>query len=525
MDNQQASSRQLLFLFLSALLLGSCAAQPQAATPPPVAVVIGRVESTDVKDSTVYNARVEGVDNAVIRPRVEGVVKQVYVSLGDSIEKGEPLLLIDPAQQQANLASRLATVESRRAQVEGARAELAGAESELKRIQAELEFQSQGANLDQSQQAVEAQRQEEERLRFELENAKKTLQAQKQELVRRQAIQTERQASFNRYNELYQEGVVSREVYDERLRDQETSEADVANQAERVRAAESSVESARRGLARQGSSIAGAQAGVKSAENDLARQVTTLQAQLESQKRNIQAKQAQIDLLEREIQGAQADAVGQQVQLEFYNVTAPINGIVGNVPVKVGDLVNSQTEVTSIRSNTQLEVNIEIPVEKLAQVRVGTPVEIISQETGEAVGTSRVSYIAPSAGQTQTILVKAIYDNTDGQLRTDQIVRARVIWQQKLGLTVPTTAVNRIGGQSFVFVVEENNLDGQQQSVVKQRPVQLGSIQGQSYEVLSGLRAGDRIVTDGIVKLRDGVSVADQPPVQQPGESSPEQSP
>ncbi|MGL5082826.1 MAG: efflux RND transporter periplasmic adaptor subunit [Microcoleaceae cyanobacterium] len=522
MDNQQAVSRQLLFLFLSTLL-GACAAQPQAATPPPVAVVIGRVESTDVKDSTIYNARVEGVDNAVIRPRVEGIVKQVYVSLGDSIEEGEPLLLIDPAQQQANLASRLATVESRRSQVEVARAELAGAEAELKRTQAELEFQSQGANLDQSQQGVAAQKQEEERLRFELENAKKTLQAQRQELVRRQAIQTERQASFSRYDELYQEGVVSREVYDERLRDRETSEADVATQAERVRAAESSVESARRGLARQGSNIAGAQAGVKSAENDLARQVTTLEAQLERQKRNIQAGQARIDSLQREIQGAQADAVGQQVQLEFYNVIAPINGIVGNVPVKVGDLVNSQTEVTSIRSNTQLEVNIEIPVEKLAQVRVGTPVEIISQDTGGSVGTSRVSYIAPSAGQTQTILVKAIYDNTDGQLRTDQIVRARVIWQQKPGLTVPTTAVSRIGGQSFVFVVEEDNTEGQQREVARQRPVQLGSIQGQSYAVISGITAGDRIVTDGIVKLRDGLAVTDQSPLQ-PGESS-QQSP
>ncbi|NJK38135.1 MAG: efflux RND transporter periplasmic adaptor subunit [Oscillatoriales cyanobacterium RM2_1_1] len=523
MVNSSINFRQLVFPFLGALMLASCASQPQAAGPPPAQVTIKQIEPTSVKDSTTYNARVEGAENAVIRPRVDGAIKQVYVDLGDRVEVGEPLLLIDPAQQQANLASQLATVESRRAEVVGARADLAAAEAELKRVQAELEFQSQGANLEQSQQEVEVQKQERERLQFELEDAQKSLNAANRELDRRQAIQTERQASFDRYNELYKEGVVSREIYDERLRDLETSQADVANQQEEIRAAQSRVEGAKRGIARQAQTIKGAQAGVSSANSDLERQITTLEAQIESRRQNVQSQQARIELLQRQIQSAQAQAVAQQVELEYYNVTAPIAGIVGDIPVKVGNFVNSQTELTSIRSNDQLEINIEIPVARLSQIQIGTPVEVISQETGEVIGTSRVSFISPSAGTgTQTILVKAIYDNNGGSLRTDQIVRARVIWDQQSGLTVPTTAVSRIGGQSFVFVVEEENQEGQRVLVAKQRPVELGSVQGQDFEVLSGMKAGDRVVTDGVVKLQNGSVITDQ--AQQPpaGETPPE---
>jgi RND family efflux transporter MFP subunit len=199
------------------------------------------------------------------------------------------------------------------------------------------------------------------------------------------------------------------------------------------------------------------------------------------------------------------------LKLDYYNINAPIAGIVGEVPVKVGDLVNSQTTVTSIRQNDQLEVNINVPVDRLSQLRVGTPVELLNQETGELIGTSRVSFISPSAGTgTQTILVKAIYTNRNNQLRTDQIVRARVIWDQEAGVTVPTTAISRIGDQSFVFVVQEDISGDEPTWVAKQQPVELGSLQGQSYQVISGVNAGDRIVTEGVVKLRDGTPVMDQ---------------
>ncbi|MEB3883407.1 efflux RND transporter periplasmic adaptor subunit [Lyngbya sp. CCY1209] len=499
-------------LLAAVALLSACSGQPQAAGPPPVPVEIEKIDARDVKDSSEYNARVEGVENSIIRPRVSGWVKQVYVRLGQRVEAGDPLMQIDSSQQQANFENRLATVEGRRAALKGAEAELEALRANLTRTRAELEFQSQGANLQRAERELDAQIDERQRLEFELENSQENLQAAVRELERRQAIRQQRQAAYERYEKLWEEGVISSELYDEKLRDRQTSEAEVANQEKEVLAARARVEAARANLSRQGRTIEASRAQVESAGRDLDRQIATLEADIARQEKAIEAQEAQLALLEREIQGARANAVAEQVQLDYYTINAPIGGIVGDIPVKVGDLVDSQTTLTSIRQNQNLEVNIDIPIGFLPQLRVGTPVELIAQETGEAIGTSRISYIAPNAGTgTQTILVKAIYPNQNNELRTDQIVRARVIWEQASGVTVPTTAITRIGAQSFVFRVEEQQTDaGETMLVAKQVPVQLGSIQGQSFEVISGVKAGDRIVSEGVIKLRNGVPIVDR---------------
>ncbi len=519
--------RHSLLLLVSPFVLQACGSPPQLGGPPSVTVEMDQIEVTQVKDSTEYVARVEGIDNAVIQPRVSGLVKQVYVKLGDRVAVGEPLIAIDSAQQQATYESQLAVVESKRADLERFKAEKAAQEAELRRIQAELEFQSQGADRQQAEQDYEAEIEDKTRLEFEVKNAEENLQAAKDELERRKAILKERETSFERYKSLWEEGVVSAEIYDQRLRDVETSQADVANQEKEIRASEALVESAKSELSRQDRTIESAQSKIDSADKDLSRQVSTLEAQIENQRSSIAAKEAQMKLTERDIESAQAQAVAQQVELDYYNISAPIAGIVGDVPVKVGDLVNSQSTLTSIRKNDQLEVNINVPVDRLSKMRVGTPVELLAQDTGELIGTSRVSFISPAAGTgTQTILVKAIYNNRDNRLRTDQIVRARVIWQQQPGVTVPTTAISRIGAQSFVFIVEEDINNGEATLVAKQRPVQLGSLQGQNYQVLSGVNAGERVVTTGVVKLQDGTPVVDQSQQQQeatsPAEVQPE---
>jgi len=111
-------------LLVAVALLSACSGQPQASGPPPVPVEIEKIDARDVKDSSEYNARVEGVENSIIRPRVSGWVKQVYVRLGQQVSAGDPLMQIDSSQQQANFENRLATVEGRRAALKGAEAEL-----------------------------------------------------------------------------------------------------------------------------------------------------------------------------------------------------------------------------------------------------------------------------------------------------------------------------------------------------------------------------------------------------------------
>ncbi|MFM6190951.1 efflux RND transporter periplasmic adaptor subunit [Planktothrix sp.] len=546
MQQHSAFWKSYFSLILGSILMTGCGSEPQAATVPPVSVNIAPVGASNVKNSSIYNARVEGVQNAIIQPRVNGLVKQVYVRLGDRVSPNSPLIQIDARQQQANYESQLASVESRIAQLNSARANLDSQRAELARIQAELTYQSQEADLEDAQQTLAAEEKEKQRLEYELEftsaadelkTAQENVQVGIKERERRRAIMEERKKAYDRYQPLYQQGVISAELYDEKLRDYEATQADFAAQEREILSLQAKVRTAQQNLERQTSTLTtqiegqqrrvdAAIAKVASAQQDYNRQVSTLKAQIATQQNVIAAQEATVKQLQRDIDQARSDATAQQVQLEYYEIKAPITGIVGDIFVKVGDFVDSQTQLTSIRQNDLLEVQINIPIERLSQVRSGTLVEILSQETGELIGTSQVSYIAPSAGTgSQTILVKAIYDNRGNQLRTDQIVRAKVIWEQQSGITVPVTAISRIGDQSFVFIAQEQTEGGKTQLVAKQQPVKLGSIQGQSFEVLSGLKAGEKIVTDGVVKLRNGTPIAEQKQQPTPTSSSTQETP
>jgi multidrug efflux pump subunit AcrA (membrane-fusion protein) len=78
---------------------------------------------------------------------------------------------------------------------------------------------------------------------------------------------------------------------------------------------------------------------------------------------------------------------------------------------------------------------------------------------------------------------------------------------------VPSAAISRVGGQTFVFVAQSlgSSKSGSSQLIAKQKLVKLGSIQGNSYQVLDGLKAGDKIVTAGILSLRDETPIQPLP--------------
>ena len=217
----------------------------------------------------------------------------------------------------------------------------------------------------------------------------------------------------------------------------------------------------------------------------------------------IRAQQATIARSGRSVQQAQANTQEQAVQLQYFSIAAPYTGKIGRIPVKVGDFVNTSTELATLTQNNPLEVNISIPIELSSRVRVGTPIELLNAD-GKQVGSSQVFFIAPNtATNTQSLLVKSLFDNASGQLRADQSVRARVIWERRPGVTVPTTAISRIAGGTFVFVAEPDKSG----LVVHQKPVKLGSIDGNNYQILDGLKPGDRIAVTGLLKLSDGAVI------------------
>jgi multidrug efflux pump subunit AcrA (membrane-fusion protein) len=89
-------------------------------------------------------------------------------------------------------------------------------------------------------------------------------------------------------------------------------------------------------------------------------------------------------------------------------------------------------------------------------------------------------------------------------LRASQFVRARIVWKTVKGLTVPVTAVLRINGQYFAFVADETN----GKLVARQRVIKLGSIVGDAYAVLDGIKSGERVVVSGVQRLVDGAPIS-----------------
>ena len=221
----------------------------------------------------------------------------------------------------------------------------------------------------------------------------------------------------------------------------------------------------------------------------------------------VRAAMANVDREKASLNQAIANVGVASENLGYNSVTAPIDGIVGNIVPKEGDYLEAGNQITTITSNDNLTVNIAVPIEEANRLEIGLPVEITNSIDGEPiVGT--ITFISPTTTQ-ESILVKASVAN-EGQLQDDQAVLANIIWSEQPGILVPTTAISRIAGENFIFVARQSEGEGETNLVAEQRLVKLGNIQGQEYQVISGLQPGDRIVTNGIINLTDGVPIAEE---------------
>ncbi|OYQ65438.1 efflux transporter periplasmic adaptor subunit [Pseudanabaena sp. SR411] len=245
--------------------------------------------------------------------------------------------------------------------------------------------------------------------------------------------------------------------------------------------------------------------------DEVANSLRNARAELGQIDAQINAQQASINSAATRIEETRAGAVQEEVQLDFYTVTAPFAGIVGDIPIKVGDNVNSTTQLTTVTQNQVLEVQISVPIENAPRLKMGQSVELLDAQDKPLVK-GNVAFISPSINpQTQSVLVKANFNNGTNQLKANQFVRARLIWASRSGVLVPTSAISRLGGQDFIFVAENSSANGKTQLVANQKPIKLGKITGNKQEVLEGLKPNDKIVVSGILQLQNGAPIAPLP--------------
>ena len=216
------------------------------------------------------------------------------------------------------------------------------------------------------------------------------------------------------------------------------------------------------------------------------------------------------DQAEQAYKNSQADyestvaaTLSQQKQLGYYHIAAPFDGIVGDVPVHLGDYVSATTLLTTVDENRDLEAYIYIPTERVSQIRKGLPVDILDNQ-GNHLERTAIDFVSPQVDdQLQGILAKAPVHADLGKLRNLQQIKARVIWTTSSIPVVPVLAVTRLGGQTFVYVA--TNQGGKY--FARQRPISVGDTVGNNYAVLSGLQNGDKVIVSGTQFLMDGAPV------------------
>ncbi|NWF59071.1 MAG: efflux RND transporter periplasmic adaptor subunit [Fischerella sp.] len=374
------------------------------AQPPPVSVKVAAVQTGQIEDSQELIGSLESRRSVTLQPRVQGQVTRIFVKEGETVKTGDPIIQVDPREQQAAVSGVNAAAEAARSQLENARATLRSLEADRQSFLADVKLNQQ---------------------------------------------------EYDRYTNLANEGAVSRQTREQ-----------YANRLATARAAYNANES------------------------------------------KIKAQQAAVAQAQKSLQQALANTNQQKVQLQYYRITAPFAGTVGNIPAKVGDFVNTSTQLATVTQNRPLLVNISVPVERASQLRQGMLVELMDAQN-LTIGTSRVTFISPKASnQDRLILIKALFNNEKNQLQADGYVKARVIFSQRSGAIIPTTAVARVAGQNFVYVEQmQQSPQGKPQLVAKQKRVKLGNIKGNDYQVLEGLQPGEKIIVSGLLNLKDGVPI------------------
>jgi RND family efflux transporter MFP subunit len=223
-------------------------------------------------------------------------------------------------------------------------------------------------------------------------------------------------------------------------------------------------------------------------------------------KADLDTAQTAYEASKADVEATEAGIREQKEQLRYYTVKAPTAGIIGDIPVRVGDRVATTTVLTTLDRGGELEAYIYVPAEKSGAVHLNMPLELLDDE-GKVLQRTSVFFISPQVDTgTQTLLMKAKVSNGTRKFRNDQTVHARLIWSERKSPLVPVTAVTRLSGKMFAFVAEGEG----QKTVARQRVIQVGDIVGNDYVVLDGIQAGERVITSGVQMLADGMPVIPQ---------------
>jgi RND family efflux transporter MFP subunit len=223
---------------------------------------------------------------------------------------------------------------------------------------------------------------------------------------------------------------------------------------------------------------------------------------------------------------ANEDVKAREADLSFSNLQAPIAGVVSDLEVKQGDVLQAGTPFTKVIRNDRLLMRIDIPAVQSDRVRLGQPVIVRKPDASGTLVRGKVDFVDPVVTpSSQGLLVKAELPNPSGVLRTGLRLQTLVELDRQIFPAVPFAAVTQTSGQSFVFrlgTIEDLRRQPGKAPIAQleklsqatpgtrfalQTPVKLGPLQNNRYAVLEGVRPGSQVITTNLLNLRHGTPV------------------
>lgn len=253
------------------------------------------------------------------------------------------------------------------------------------------------------------------------------------------------------------------------------------------------------------------EAQLANAKRDLAR-LTDVSVQGFVSRQLVDGQRAQVASLEATVQADQAALENAQVQLDYATVTAPIAGITGIRMVDVGNVIApSDPGIVVITQVKPIAVIFTLPADALAAIAVGQPdrsipVEVFDRDDKTRLATGHLALVDNRIDRaTNTVRLKAVFDNTDNALRPGEFVNAHLLNTVLHGATVVAKGAVQYDEQgAFAWLVRPN-------WTVEPRRIVVGPASGSLIVIESGLSPGDQVVVDGQYNLHAGVSIDPRP--------------
>lgn len=220
------------------------------------------------------------------------------------------------------------------------------------------------------------------------------------------------------------------------------------------------------------------------------------------------AAQALLDQRRAQRDTAAARVRSQESQVADRLIRAPFAGVLGLRQVSMGSLVRPGDAITTLDDVTVIKLDLAIPETSIAQLKIGMPADVTpASHPGKILGgvvTGIDSRVDPSS---RTIAVRSEVQNPDALLKPGMLLAASLRADPRRSLMVPEAAIVPLGPERFVYVP---GADGK----AERRAVKTGRRNLGQVEILEGLRLGEVVVSEGVVKLRPGAPITLTPPTE-----------